>query len=268
MPLIAVTYAKGRPGVTTAALGLAAVAPAQARAVVVECDPAGGDLMRRHGLAAKPSIVDLAAAARGAGSADEAFTVGTQLLHVGGVTVPVVVAPAGGAQTRAALPELTGAGRNTLTAPERWVIADCGRLEVGSPVWPLLRLADVVLMLVRGRADELAHVREHLGALLDAEPGRLVAVLAPGGVYPPAEVAPVLATYVEQELARDPGAVAVTDALPEDRRAAGVLSGELQAGRRWQRLPLLKALRQVVDDLAPYLLVASVSDDGSRTETR
>jgi hypothetical protein len=93
-------------------------------------------------------------------------------------------------------------------------------------------------------------------------------VLAPGGVYPPAEVAPVLAAYVEQELARDPGVVAVTDALPEDRRAAGVLSGELEAGRRWQQLPLLKALRQVVDDLAPYLLVASVSDDGSRTETR
>src|SRR5690242_457047 len=111
MPLIAVSYVKGRPGATTTALGLAAAAPISVRPVVVEADPAGGDLMRRLGLAATPSLVDLAAAARGTTRAEDALAAGTQTAVIGQVGVPVVVAPAGGAQTRAALPELTGAGR-------------------------------------------------------------------------------------------------------------------------------------------------------------
>ncbi|WP_307962211.1 hypothetical protein [Salinispora arenicola] len=100
MPLLAVTYVKGRPGVTTTALGLVATAPAQARAVMVECDPAGGDLMRRHQVAAAPSVVDLAAAPRGAAGPADVFAAATQVVTLREATVPVVVAPAGGAQTR------------------------------------------------------------------------------------------------------------------------------------------------------------------------
>jgi hypothetical protein len=270
MPLIAVTYAKGRPGATTTALGLAAVAPAQARAVVVECDAAGGDLLRRHRLAARPSVVDFAAAARGATNADEVFTAGTQALSIGDATVPVMVAPAGGAQTRAALPELSGAGRRVLTTPDRLVLADCGRLEAVSPVWPLLHLADVAVVLARARADELAHVREHLGGLLDAEPGRLIVLLAPGGVYAAADVTDVLRTYVAEELARDPDAVTVLGPLPYDRKAAAVLGGELLAGRQWRRLPLLCALDRLLADLVPPVIAAPepTVDDHWRTQAR
>lgn len=256
MPLIAVTYVKGRPGATTVGLGLAAIAPAEAQAVLVECDPAGGDLTLRFGLAAKPSLVDLAAAARVAGSGDEAFTAGTQNAALGEHVVPVVVAPAGGAQTQAALPEMTAAGRAVLTTSERLVVADCGRLEVASPVWALLELADVVLVVTRARADELAHVREQLGGLLDAEPGRLVVLLAPGGDYPAAEVAEVLSSHVVDELARDPASITVSGPLPEDRRAASVLGGGMVAGRRWRRLPLMRALSELLDDLAPSLTIS------------
>ena len=118
--------------------------------------------------------------------------------------MPVVVAPAGGAQTRAALPELTGTGRAVLTSPDRLVIADCGRLAPGSAAWPLLRLADVVLVMARARTDELAHLREALAELVDVGAGRLVVLLAAGGVYPAADVAEVLSTHVAEELARDP----------------------------------------------------------------
>ncbi|GIF04644.1 hypothetical protein [Actinoplanes siamensis] len=256
MPLLTVTYIKGRPGATTTALGLAASAPADARATVVECDPAGGDLMRRLDLAATPSLVDVAAAARGAADADTAFASGVQPVTVGDVVVPVVAAPAGGAQTRAALPELAGTGRAVLMASDRLVVADCGRLSAGSAAWPVLRLADVVLVMVRARADELAHLREALAELVDVGTGRLVVVLAAGGVYPAGEVAHVLRTHVSEELARDPGAVEVLGPLPEDRKGAAVLGGELLAGSRWRRLPLMRAYARVLDDLAAGLTVA------------
>jgi MinD-like ATPase involved in chromosome partitioning or flagellar assembly len=253
MPLLAVTYVKGRPGATTTALGLAAVAPADAKAVMVECDPAGGDLMRRHRLAAVPSVVDLAATARGAAGARDVFASTVQVVVLRESGVSVVVAPAGGAQTRAALPELTGAGRAVLAPSDRLVVADCGRLAPGSPVWPLLRLADVVLVLARARADELAHLREHLGELLDAATGRLVVLLGHGGVYPAADVAEVLSTHVVEELARDPQAVTVLGPLPADRRSAAVLGGELLAGRRWRRLPLMRAYGRLWAGLDPLL---------------
>ncbi|MFY1632351.1 hypothetical protein ACN27F_03530 [Solwaraspora sp. WMMB335] len=257
MPLLAVTYVKGRPGATTTALGLAAVAPGWAWPVVLECDPAGGDLTRRHRLAAAPSIVDLAAASRGVASHADVFVVASQRLPVAEVAVPVVVAPAGGAQTRAAVPELTGGEREVLAAPGRVVVADCGRSGPGSPVWPLLQLADVMVVLARANADDLAHLREHLGDLVGAAPGRLVVLLGAGGAYPAAEVADVLATHLGQELARDPKAVSVLGPLPYDRQAAAVLDGDLTAGRRWRRLPLMAAYTRLWTDLTPYLPVVT-----------
>jgi MinD-like ATPase involved in chromosome partitioning or flagellar assembly len=253
MPLVAVTYVKGRPGATTTALGLAAVAPADARPVVLECDPAGGDVMRHLDLAATPSLVDLAAAARGATNVEAAFVAGRQTAMVAGELVPVVVAPAGGAQTRAALPELTGTGRAVLTTPERLVIADCGRLAPGSAAWPLLRLADVVLVMARARTDELAHLREALAELVDVGAGRLVVLLAAGGVYPAADVAEVLSAHVAEELARDPASLGVLGPLPTDGKAAAVLAGELVAGRKWRRLPLMRAYADLLTDLAADL---------------
>jgi hypothetical protein len=265
MPLLAVTYVKGRPGVTTTTLGLAATASRVLRPVLLECDPAGGDLMRRHGLAAVPSMVDLAAAARaGAHSAgpltsDEAFNAAIQFVKLRETAVPVVVAPAGGEQTRAALPELTGIGRAVLAPADRMVLADCGRLGPGSPVWPLLALAEAVIVVARARADELAHVREQLGELIDAGAGRVVVLLAADGIYPGAEVAHVLQRYVGDHLARDPHAIAVLGPLPQDRRGAAVLGGELVAGARWRRLPLLSAYAHLWRDLA-LLLPAATAD--------
>ena len=270
MPLITVTYVKGRPGVTTTALGLAATANRVLRPVLLECDPAGGDLMRRHGLAAEPSMVDLAAAARVAAhpthplSSSDVFKAATQWVKLRDTAVAVVAAPAGGAQTRAALPELTGVGRAVLAPADRIVLADCGRLGPGSPVWPLLGLADAVIVVAQARADELAHLREDLAELVDAGAGRVIVLLAAGGIYPPAEVAQVLQHYVAEQLARDPHTVVVLGPLPQDRRAAAVLDGALEAGRRWRRLPLLSSYAGVWRDLTQLLPAVTIdwsSDD-------
>jgi MinD-like ATPase involved in chromosome partitioning or flagellar assembly len=265
MALLAMCSIKGS-GVTTVALGLAAVADDWARVVLVECDPVGGDLMLRHGLAAKPNLVDLASAARGNGSDPAEFRTVVQALRVGDRTVEVVVAPAGGAQSRAALPELTRAGQLVLNPPDRLVVADCGRFEAMSAARPVLALADVVVVVVRATADALAHLQEHLGDLLDVVTGRLVVLLAHGGLYDQADVAEVLGRYVADELMEPVDRLAVHGPLPEDRRTAALLGGGLIAGRRWRRLPLLRSLDRIAGELAPLLVTAPQDDAGSRTE--
>jgi hypothetical protein len=255
MPLIATIYCKGTGGSTTTALGLAAIAPPMWRPVVVECDPAGGDLMRRHRLAPAPSLVDLAAASRARHAADgiEVFTAVERQVRLRYHPVDLVVAPPSGAQTRAALGELTRPGNTTLTHAERLVVADCGRWDSGSPVRPLLAAANAVLVLTRSRVEELTHLREHLADLVDLVSGRLVVLLAPGGTYPPGEVADAISGYLTGELAADPAAVRIAGPLPADRRAAGILAGDLLPGRRWRCLPLLVALSRLLEDLAPAL---------------
>jgi hypothetical protein len=265
MPLLSVTYVKGRGGATIAALGTALVAPAQVRPVLVECDPSGGDLMHRHRLAARPSLVDLAAATRGLSAGT--FPAGVQELRIRDQAVEVVVAPAGGAATRAALPELTRPGHPRLNPPDRLVVADCGRLEPWSPARPVLAASDVVMLLVRARADELAHLREHLADLVDLTVGRLLVALTPGGSYAAADVAGVLSRHVAEELARDPQLLTVGGPLPYDRRAGGVLDGDLVAGRRWRRLPLLAALDRLLAEVAPLLDTAAGVASRSTTET-
>ncbi|MBT8228539.1 MAG: hypothetical protein HKP61_00930 [Dactylosporangium sp.] len=266
MALIATIYCKGTGGSTTTALALAAIAPPAWRPVLVECDPAGGDLMRRHRLASAPSLVDLAAASRGPRQASggiEVFNAVERQLWLRHHPVDLVVAPPSGAQTKAALGELTRPGNTTLTAAARLILADCGRWEPGSPVRPLLAAANAVLVLVRARVEDLAHLHEHLAELLGLVSGRLIVLLAPGGVYPLSEVASAIAGYLVRELAADPAAVRVAGPLPSDRRAAGILAGDLLPGRRWRRLPLLVALSRLLDDLAPALTrpVSAVAAD-------
>ena len=105
----------------------------------------------------------------------------TQAVRLRDRAVDVVVAPPGGAQTRVALSVLARPGSSVLTATDRTVIADCGRLDVSSPAWPLVGMAAAVLLLVRGRLDELAHLREHMEELVRAAGDRLV-VMLPGGL--------------------------------------------------------------------------------------
>lgn len=269
MPLLAVCSVKGSPGVTTTALGLAAVLPPRVSAVLVECDPAGGDLAARHRLRLSPGLVGLATATRTPSPppSRDALDGGREVLsrlvqpvRLAGTVVPVVVAPCGGAQIRVALSVLARPGQSTLTPAGRVVVADLGRLDVSSPAWPLVGMADVVLLLARGRLDEVAHLREQIGEVLGAAGGWLVVVLAAGGPYGAQEVAEVLPV--------DGADVPVWGPLPDDRRAARVLGGELVAGARWRRMPLMTALARLTTRLGPRLgadtaMVGAMTDAGA-----
>jgi hypothetical protein len=243
MSLLSVLYVKSRPGATTTALGLAAVLPDSARPVVVECDPAGGDLAARHGLTMSPGLVELATATRtgAAVNVGEALSRYSQHIRLRDRTVEVVVAPSGGAQTRVALSVLARPGHSVLTTADRTVIADCGRLDFSSAAWPLVGMADAVLVLARGRLDELAHLREHIDELVRAAGDRLVVLLASGGLYAPEDITAALSG--------DGDEITVHGPLPYDERAAAVLEASRAPGRRWHRRPLMKALEQVAAGL-------------------
>src|SRR5262247_1165255 len=98
--MIAVGSVKGAPGATTFALAVAVCWPA--RAVLVEADPAGGDLGGRFGVPDTQGLAGLAVQARNDPDPGlwQAFA---QRLRVG---ADVVIAPASGGQAAAAVAAL------------------------------------------------------------------------------------------------------------------------------------------------------------------
>lgn len=194
MGLIAVASLNGSPGVTTAALALAAAWPKTPSPMVVECDPSGGDIAARWRLHARPGLTDVAAAAAEFGAdGPEALDEGVQTIEVCGAAVRVVCAAPGGAGVRLALPQLAGAGAKVLDPPDAWTITDLGRLDWGSVAWPLVAAADATLLIVNGSLAGVAHLRSRITDLRQAEAlgARLAVAVAPG-TYTPGEVADLL----------------------------------------------------------------------------
>jgi hypothetical protein len=209
--LVAVCSLKGSPGVTTFAMALAARWPVPARCVLVECDPSGGDVATRFGLASSPGLVSLAAAARRSSDPGLLWQ-HTQSLPGG---LPVVAAPPGADQALAAVTALAPEGSNGAdvlrqAAADAVVIADCGRVDPTSAVLPVVRGADVMLLLSRAHAEDLAHLATRLDTVgrWSPRPGLLL----------------VGAGYSTAEVSRELGVPAM-GWIPEDRHAAAVLCG-------------------------------------------
>jgi len=169
MPLIALASVKGSPGVTTTCFALAAAWPSPRR-LVIEADPAGGDLGPWLGLPPAPGLPGLAAAARHDHSSGLAWRHAHEL--AGGLTL--VVGPAGAEQAGACLAALAGNAGTifaALAAGPETVIADCGRLDPGSPALAIAAHADMTLLMVRPRVSELSHLALRAGGLSRAERG-------------------------------------------------------------------------------------------------
>ncbi|MCQ4080728.1 hypothetical protein NGB36_08955 [Streptomyces sp. RB6PN25] len=170
MALIAFAADKGSPGVTTAAVALAAVWPR--RALFAEVDPAGGDLVYRsaaaHGGALDPNtgMLSLAATARRGLVAEQVWDHAQPI--AGGLDVLVGL---GGAEQAAGLgglwPTLGRAFAALADSPQGGadVIADCGRIGADGPVQELLPHASLVLLLARTEPEHLARVRDRAAAL-------------------------------------------------------------------------------------------------------
>lgn len=238
--LVAVLSIKGSPGVTTFSVALAARWPAPARALLIEADPSGGDIGTRFSLQTTPGLVSLAAAVRH--SNDPALLWQHAQALPGGL--PVVSAPPDAELAWATLTALAdatvGAGplKAAADAPNGVVIMDCGRMDVGSPVLPLVRSADAMVLLTRAQADDLAHLARRLAAIgsWTARP----AMVLVGDGYTPAEVARVLGVL---PLGR----------IPDDPHGAAVLCGRPSTVRRNRSGPAHSALGQAASKVATVL---------------
>lgn len=175
MSLVAVGSAKGSPGATTLVAALASRWPGPRQVLVAELDPAGGDLGIRLGLPAGRGLVTLAAEGRRRVTPelvwDHAFPFpGSDVAHV-------LPGPASADQATAALaavgPTLAGALAD-LDGTD--VLADCGRLDPGSPAMAVAQRADLVVMVARPSVAEIRHLSARVAALRLGVPVGLVLV--------------------------------------------------------------------------------------------
>ncbi|MFD3313018.1 hypothetical protein [Streptomyces sp. NPDC058694] len=170
MALIALAADKGSPGVTTAAVALAAVWPR--RVLLAETDPAGGDLVYRsaaaHGGPLNPNtgMLSIAATARRGLVPDQLWD------HVqplsGGLEVLVGLGNAEQAAGLAGLwPTLGRAFAQLADSPHAPadVIADCGRISGDTPAVEMFSQAALVLLISRTEPEAIARVRDRAAAL-------------------------------------------------------------------------------------------------------
>jgi MinD-like ATPase involved in chromosome partitioning or flagellar assembly len=233
MTVIALGAVKGAPGVSTTTLALASAWPASRDVVVAEADPDGGVLAIRWHLQPEPGMVTLATAIRSGRGALPAHT------HVIGAGVRALVAPPAAEQVRAALSVAGDALALAFARGDEDVLADCGRLTTTSPAIAICQHADMTLLMLRPRIDEVVVARHRVAALrqVGVDPSLL---LVRDGPYQRDEVA----TAVEAP---------VIGEIPFDRRAAQALddhSGRAPSGRS----PLLRSARHLAEALiAPSL---------------
>jgi MinD-like ATPase involved in chromosome partitioning or flagellar assembly len=239
--LIALASIKGSPGVTTAALALAATWPTPRR-LVVEADPSGGDLATWLGLPPSPGLMDLAALARHDAGPDAVWRCARQL--PGGPHL--LTAPPSGEQARACVTTVAATPVLARFAKDEGpaVLADCGRLDPDSPALRLAQQADLTVLVARPHLSDLAHVAQrtpdlvarglHLALLLAASPRRLPSE----AIYPAREVADVLQLTVVGQLPAD------------DRGVALVIVNQAALSRRGMLLPLPRAAAAIATALA------------------
>lgn len=233
MSVIAFASAKSSPGVTTALVALAAGWPQEREILVVEADPAGGDIAPRFDLSTDPGLVTLAAAGRRQLSPDTLWN------HVqtlpGKRAAQVLVAPASAEQTQAALSAVRGRLAEVLgRLQDRDVLVDCGRLDPGSPAFELMGAADLAVLVVRPVLSQVHHLHARVTSLPSTTPTCLVTI--GDSPYSPLDVAGT----VRMQLA---------GSLAHDGRAAAVLAGEGGGGRDLARSRLLRSATGLAEGL-------------------
>ena len=172
MALIAIASDKGAPGVTTAALALAAVWPRPV--LLAECDQAGGDLVYRFPAAGgghldpRRGVLSLAVVAR-RGMQPQQVWEHVQKLH-GGLDV---LAGVTNAEQGAGLSLLWGPiGKALAALPQADVIADCGRLGADGPLYDLLIEATTVVLVSKVHVADVIRLRDRAAAFAAAAQSR------------------------------------------------------------------------------------------------
>ncbi len=235
MTTLAVCSVKHSPGATTAALAACAswAATTGGAPVLIEADPAGGDLAARLGVPFDPGLASLAAAARHPGLAvplaDHARS-----LPCGGTAV---LGPTSFEQATGAVATLAARLPAAVAATGGRAVIDCGRWYPGSPASGAMAASDLTLVVLRGDLAGIDHVRSRLGALREASRERLLLALTAASPYPAVEVEGAIG-------------VGVLGVIPHDPRSVAALHGTAHR-RAVERSSLVRAVRSMLDCLSP-----------------
>ena len=248
MALIAIASDKGAPGVTTAALALAAVWPRPV--LLAECDPAGGDLVYRFPavgggrLDPRRGVLSLAVVAR-RGMQPQQVWEHAQKLH-GGLDV---LAGVTNAEQGAGLSLLWGPiGKVLASLPQADVIADCGRLGADGPLYDLLAEATTVVLVTRVHVADVIRLRDRSFAFAAAAQSRGRRGFGVGVVVV-ADQKKFRAALgeVQHVLGQANAPATVLGGIAHDSKGADLLSGEW--GGNLDRTMLIKTAREVAQHL-------------------
>jgi hypothetical protein len=245
--VIALTSARGAPGVTTTALALTLVWPRPV--VLVEADAAGSSSIGagylRGNLDPNRGLISFAVAHRAGELTTD--TVGEQALPLSDDDTKLFVAGLASAdQVGSLTPDLWDRLGGVLAALDRAgtdVLVDAGRLgAVGGPD-PLVKQAQLVLLVTRSSLDAVVSTRARVGQLrnlradsVSGPDGLGLLLVGEGRPYRAADVAkavglPVVAT------------------VSHDEPNAEVLSRGTPRGRRFDVCPLVRSTRSAADEI-------------------
>lgn len=248
--LVALCSDKGSPGVTTAALALAAAWPEPA--TVVEGDAAGGDLALRvrpkgTALSEAPTILSVLTAAR-SHQGEDPVGEHSHVLNSTTVVVPGAVLAEQMSRVGDWLPLADALARG-----DRVTFFDAGHLRADSPTLPVVARAELVIAVGRPDVGSIIRLRERLVHLagdlapLRGGPPQLMALLITASRHARADIRDLLAVLIETSakpflvdagfLAHDPDAVRRLEA------------GDEPTGRL-ARTDLMRSARTVIDQIA------------------
>jgi MinD-like ATPase involved in chromosome partitioning or flagellar assembly len=231
MSVTTVIGAKHSPGASTLAIILAALSANERPTLLVEADPAGGDLAARAGLAQDPGLLTLAAAGR-RGLTCSHLEAHAQRLGNG---ARVLVAPCTPVHAHAAVAGLARPLGSVLTEYTGACIVDAGRWDGQSAATEVVRAGASVVIVFRPTVEGVEHARARLASLASNDP--VVAVMVGQRPYAAAEVRAVLGAdelYV----------------LEDDPRAAAALAAGAAIDRWLRRSPLVRSAAPLAERLA------------------
>jgi hypothetical protein len=254
--LIGLASVKGSPGVTSAALALAAVWPRPV--VLLEADPAGGDLAYRcraaHGgpVYAQKGLLRLAAAVRGGLPGGEVVADEAQLLACG---VNLVQGVTSAAQARG-LGGLWATIAQACTAADVDVIADLGRLDRASAVMPLAQSTSYLLPVAATSLESVMHLTEGLQDLMGGLAQHAAVRISPVLVGPESHAVRDCAD-LDDMLTRAGLPTLATQSMPYDPKALERLEQGEKATGRLGRTLLLRGAKAIAASMGQIEAVSA-----------
>ncbi len=243
MSVVALTSAHGAPGVTTSALALVSawvLARPGRRVLLVDADPAGSGVLTGPLRAGVPDSagISLLAAARPPLSMEQVIGCAVALdeastrMVLPGVADPLQARPL--AATWSALVDVA----RDLSLHGVDVVVDAGRLGHRHEPTPWLSEADLLVVVLRGDLAGVLPAAAAVRTLTALRAGRTapLGLVVDPGAYSAVEVAAALGVREVLTVARD-------------EWAANALADGAARGIRWDRSPLMRSARSVVERL-------------------